>query len=286
MHTETDLLTLQRRIMAAVREPIFGDSRERSRMPARQGDVSEEFVETADLLITPSESLRPQERLELYHRQYWYRLLDSLGEDFPALRELLGEDEFWGLLEAYIEGPMTSSFTLRHLGAGLADYVTANPHLVSHPVHAADLALLEYALCEIFEAGERPAVAAKQLASTEIALQPFVRLLALRTDADARWHRSMKEETQPPPAEAAPGPVRFVAISRHGLGRVVQELPRAACSLVEAIAETHSLVEAMERVTEAELLGPDDADQVGAWFADWVARGWFCTVIDEGAVSC
>jgi hypothetical protein len=60
--------------------------------------------------------VQPEERLELYHRQYWYRLLDSIEEDFPALRLLLGRAPFWRLVEEYLLAAPPTSFTLRHLG--------------------------------------------------------------------------------------------------------------------------------------------------------------------------
>ena len=82
MPAERNLLGLQRRLLAALQEPIFGDSRSRSELPDRAGAVSEAFIQTANDLIAPSPTLQPVERLELYHRQYWYRLLDSIAEDF------------------------------------------------------------------------------------------------------------------------------------------------------------------------------------------------------------
>ena len=73
MPAEGNLLKVQRRFMAALREPIFDGSRSRSALPARAGAVSPTFIETANDLIAPSATLQPVERLELYHRQYWYR---------------------------------------------------------------------------------------------------------------------------------------------------------------------------------------------------------------------
>lgn len=146
MPPEGNLLSLQRRFMTALREPIFGDSRARSALPDRTGAVSAKFIETAEELITPSVSMNSMERLELYHRQYWHCLLDSMAEDFPALRQLLGDATFWQLIEAYLEATPPRSFTLRHLGADLAEFVASHPWLVPHPAHAEDLAHLEYVL--------------------------------------------------------------------------------------------------------------------------------------------
>ncbi len=173
MPSESPLLTLQRRFLGALREPIFGDSRARSELPPRAGDVSAAFVETADALVRPSASMRPVERLELYHRQYWYRLLDSLAEDFPALRTFLGEEGFWSAAEDYLEAEPPRSFTLRHLGQGLADFL-ARTATGPDAVHAAELARLEWSLCVAFEAAEHTPVApSDQAALPKLASAPI-----------------------------------------------------------------------------------------------------------------
>jgi hypothetical protein len=39
----------------------------------------------------PNDRLTSFERLEIYNRQYWFRLLESLHEDFPGLRAVLAK---------------------------------------------------------------------------------------------------------------------------------------------------------------------------------------------------
>ena len=266
---------LQRRFVAALREPIFEDSRARTDLPQREGGVSEDFGETARALITPSATLEPVERLELYHRQYWYRLLDSLEEDFPALRSLLGEDAYWRLLEAFVERVPPTSFTLRHLGRGLADFVAAHPDLVPHPVHTEDLARLEYALCAAFEAGEHPGVAAAELQSAQIDLQPHLQLLALRTDADDLWRKLLDDQPAGELRPASPEPTCFVVVFRQSLRLHVERVDEAAFSILSTLASTHSLEATMDQAsTQPSLLGDDAAARVRHWFGTWTSRRW------------
>jgi hypothetical protein len=275
MRGDAGLLTLQRRFMAALREPIYGQSRARSELPERSGDVSAAFVRTAEELITPSARLAPVERLELYHRQYWYRLLDSIAEDFPALRRLLGDEAFWRLMEAYLEARPPVSFTLRHLGAGLADFIAERADDVPHAIHAEELTRLEYALCLAFEAGEAAAVDPAELRQGRLALQPHVQLLALRTNADSLWRaagRGRRPAKLRPPSTS---PSRFVAVFRHDFGLHVERIPRAAFAILSAIRELGSLALAIARAAEAQgLLRARDASRVGVWFGLWSARGW------------
>jgi hypothetical protein len=269
------LLTLQRRVMAALHEPIVGDSRSRSDLPRRDLALSEDFARTARDYITPSATLRPDERLELYHRQYWYRLLDSLAEDFPALRALLGPDRFWRLIEDYLlaEPPRTPS--LRHLGAGLAAFIGA--HLDGHAltVHAQEVAQIEYTLCLLVEAGEGPALPPQALQDARIALQPFVRLLALRTNADTLWRRGSAGRGPGQPSRVTPTVSRWIALDRRAGMLRVRRLPRAAFALLDALDGRHTLDLALDHVLGMPgVLRRRDLNSVERWFATWIGDGW------------
>jgi len=263
--------------MTVLREPIYGDSRARSELAPRRGAVSAAFVSTANGLIAPSATLQPIERLELYHRQYWYRLLDSIAEDFPALRKTLGDEAFWRLVEAYLETTPPSSFTLRHLGASLADFVAAHHGLIEHPVHARDLARLEYALCATFEAAEHEPLHPQELAGGAVALQPHVRLLALNTPADTLWRAAAARRRPGPLRPPASVPDRFVVVFRRSLRLHVERLPRAAFAILSALEKARHLDLAMQHVaSQRGLLRRTDAAQITRWFAEWTARGWLC----------
>jgi hypothetical protein len=276
MQPEKPLLGLQRAFLRSLREPVFGESRARTALPVRDGQISDAFTDTADRFIKPSPSLQPVERLELYHRQYWYRLLDSIEEDFPALQRVLGVENFWRLIEAYLETAPSHSYTLRHLGAGLADFIGGHPELAgSHPIHALELARLEYALCEAFEAAEWPPVSPEQLAGESLALQPHLRLFALRTPADELWR--LDDEPIPDDLFGVPrDDTEFdVAAYRLRFKLHVERLDPAAFRLLQAIAEEGRLEMALERSGLAEAAEAVQA-QVSNWFRVWTERGWIC----------
>jgi hypothetical protein len=121
------------------------------------------------------------QRLEIYARQYWFRLLDCLYDDFPALRALLGGKRFMRLCENYLAAHPSTSWTLRDLGARL-------PAFITDPA-ARDVARVEWAQALAFDEALLPAVpaevlAAKDPAELRLALQPCALLLRLDHAAD------------------------------------------------------------------------------------------------------
>ena len=112
----SNLDELQREFFRALLLPLRGSSRNSTELSPSDEGHSPEFFRIADEIIKPGPSLTSAERLELYHRQYWFRILDSLAEDFPVLRKMAGDGIFWELIEGYLLGRPSRSFTLRHLG--------------------------------------------------------------------------------------------------------------------------------------------------------------------------
>src|ERR1035438_8767523 len=80
-----NLATLQREMAAAVMLPLTTD--EGMRAEAADGRA---MTEVAERFIAPNSRLSAFERLEIYNRQYWFRVLDALADDFPALRAVVG----------------------------------------------------------------------------------------------------------------------------------------------------------------------------------------------------
>src|SRR5262249_50194884 len=143
-----NLLEIQHRMFEAVTQPLEPGARMRSRH--RDGrpmkDVAAEFIK-------PNDRLSSFERLEIYNRQYWFRVLDALDEDFAGLRSIVGRGRFDALCEAYLEEYPSSSFTMRNLGARLESWLRAHTQWIRPRVDLAlDMVRLEWAEIEAFDA--------------------------------------------------------------------------------------------------------------------------------------
>src|SRR5580700_11074361 len=135
-----NLLELQRRMAEDVRRPLTADF-EMRRM-AEDGQSTEEIAAS---YISPNARLSSFERLEIYNRQYWFRLISAVSEDFPTLNALLGSRCFEPLMLAYLHRNPSTSWTLRDLGAKLPGFLASHPELTGRRYFlAVDVALLEW----------------------------------------------------------------------------------------------------------------------------------------------
>ena len=248
--------------------------------------------------IRPNGRLSSFERLEIYNRQYWFRLLDCLYDDFPGLRAVLGEKKFLGMCGAYLAEYPSRSFQLRNLGRQIGTFLTRHPRWADNRLAMAlDMAKFEFAQIEAFDAGELPALDAKNLvgrdaAELRIKLQSCISLLRLNFELD-EFAIALKKESAMH-TEAAEGKRRKIVTRRRSLpkrGRIFlavhrfknvvffKRMEEPAFILLEFMDQGLSVREAVARALprwmEAEPTR-DWAGMVRHWFANWAELGWLC----------
>src|SRR5581483_10513225 len=112
--SRAQLRELQRLMSSALFRPLTAGSGMQKRwMDGRK------MSEVAAQFIKPNDRLTSFERLEIYNRQYWFRILDCFYDDYPGLRAVLGGRKFEKLAKAYLAQFPSASFTLRNLGGRL-----------------------------------------------------------------------------------------------------------------------------------------------------------------------
>jgi hypothetical protein len=179
-----NLEAIQRAMAAAVMQPLTGHDTMRERLADGRP-----MAEVAASFIAPNSRLSAFERLEIYNRQYWYRLLNALAEDFPALRAVVGSARFDALSIVYLSEHPSRSFSLRNLGSKLVEWLTAHPEFTGrrHAL-AVDVARVEWAFVEAFDSAQRAPLTLAQVAALDgtsrLVLQPHLRLMALQYAAE------------------------------------------------------------------------------------------------------
>jgi hypothetical protein len=268
------LLEFQRRVAGALMSPV-------------NASVATE----ANQLVKANRRLTSTQRLDIYHRQYWYRILDSFNEDFPGLRAILGERAFQRLSHAYLAECPSQSFTLRNLGSRLEAWLNEHPEFAGKNLALAlDMLRLEWAHIEAFDNAERKAIGPEDLLELGpelvFALQPHITLLELQYPVDdlrVKLNENLEEHSPASNAVSAPAHRRivrryarlkpqraFLAVHRVEFTVYYRRLEPQEFNLLKAIVQGQSLGAALD--TEADL----DPRKVQAWFGNWAQLGWLC----------
>jgi hypothetical protein len=284
------LVELQRRMLTVVKQPLTTNYGMRSRMNGKS------VATEVEVFIKPNDRLNSFERLEIYNRQYWFRLLSGMSEDFPGLDALLGDRAFQKLSVEYLTAHPSSSFTMRNLGSHLESFLTAyeKPLEIERDL-LLDVARLEWAHIEAFDNGEAPPLTARQSAglqeSSHVALQPHLRLLSLRYPVDnyvVAIHREMDEPEVA--SNAFTGRKRghrkkhlqqlvreeiFLGVHRLDESIYYKRLDRDAFAILQSLDAGKTLGEALETA----LAGSDANEEAFAanlsgWFQNWGQLGW------------
>ncbi len=119
-------------------------------------------------LVRGDRGLPPADRLAVYANAYFARLHACLRGDFGALERALGADAFHDLVKTYLMIHPPTRPSLRHAGAHLAEHLATEPFaeiFARRCPYAADLARLEWAMTEAFDAEDAPVATLEQLAS-------------------------------------------------------------------------------------------------------------------------
>lgn len=287
------LADLQRQMAAAVMQPLTADEQMSPTAPDGR-DMSA----LAASFIAPNSRLTAFERLEIYNRQYWFRVLGALAEDFPALRSVVGANAFHALSIAYLTARPSRSFTLRNLGAGLADWLAVNPQIAGRRHRLAlDVARIEWAFVQTFDGAERTPLTLDQIATLDagsrLSLQPHLQLIALLYPADdlvLHLHQGEKHQSteagiehedaqQSRPARLPrlrPRPT-WVASHRVDFSVYYLRLTREQFLTLSAIRQGLPLADAIQTGFIASRIPPPRRPtQIQQWFAAWAELGWFC----------
>ena len=125
-----------------------------------------------DVVAPPREADRPT-MMGVYVNAYRLRLAEFLDEDFPALRVLLGDDDFEALVEAYIDENPSRLRNARWYATRLPEFMRESENWSANAL-AIGLALFERALTDAYDAADAPAQSIETLA--EFSPQDWPRL--------------------------------------------------------------------------------------------------------------
>ena len=257
----------------------------------------------AATFIKPNDRLTSFERIEIYNKQYWFRLIDCFYDDFPGLRALIGEKRFYDLTIAYLTKYPSNTFALRDLGDRLGKFLALQPHWIkTNPVLARDIVRLEWAHIVAFDGEILPPLEIDALldgrsdpAQLKLAFQPCITFLACEYPVDdyiltvrrreeprgeasnavseTTKRKAQKQVKQPRPQKT------WLAIHRLDHGVYYKRLEPEAYAICSALQKGLTLQAACERALRRRKIDPDFGIKLQAWFTQWASFGWFSRAI-------
>jgi hypothetical protein len=123
--------------------------------------------------IMPSRRQAAAERFAIYQAGYRLRLAEYLANDYPVLHNVLGDEGFGALAEAYIEARPSSHRNARWYARDLPDFMRL-PGPWQDIKAAIDLASFERALADAFDAADADMIEAAALAEVAAEDQPHL----------------------------------------------------------------------------------------------------------------
>jgi hypothetical protein len=272
------LREIQQRMGNAVMHPLTADDQAPRRLKTE-----------AEAIIKRNDRLSSLERLEIYSRSYWFRVLDSLVEDFPGVRAIVGVREFHAMSRDYLLAHPSRSFTMRNLGSHFVEWLEANrKRIAPNEQLALDMAQLEWAQIEAFDGAQGPVVTpeiwARAGENAGLTLQPYIRLIDARFAVDdllleikkledsnakiANWRRRRLAQIEPEEC--------CIVVHRAEYSVCYRRVEREAFQLLQALRSGGSLGEALEQAFSGSSVPQDRWPAlVQEWFSLWMNLGWF-----------
>ena len=112
-------------------------------------------------------------RLRIYADAYRLRLVEILGNDFPAARDALGESRFAESAERYLQVHPSTQASVRHVGSAFADWLATD---AGAPSGLHELARFEWLQAAAFDAIDAPTLGIHQVAALAPEAWPALRL--------------------------------------------------------------------------------------------------------------
>jgi hypothetical protein len=255
----------------------------RARGNASRAKLSEQSpAAEAKQWILPSRHLRPKERVEIYTRMYFSRLLECMEVDYPAVAHIAGEHAFEKLVRTYLLRHPSKHYSLNALGARLPEFLSGSVRVARRPL-LRDVAHLEQLMTVVFDAPQSNVLKSSDLAAIapeawENARPRLIEALRLA----AFDHRANAIVTSARQSQTLPELTRkktWVVVYRKEYVGWRMELTQPMHAVLTAMAERKTLREAIEAGAGVFRGSPEELQaQIFQWFAEWVGEGFFTAI--------
>ena len=238
-------------------------------------------LQEASHFIAPSKALNPLERIQIYHQQYWWRLLKCLQQNFPTVTRLFSTESFdQELAVPYLAAHPPSHWALSRLGETFPQWLEMHYHaqdryLVTHA------AQIDWAANHAFWVGSLPPAELTSLSVKQnLVLQPHIHLFSL--EGDLLSFREVMLENPPEYYNLNPFPSIHYGDQHFVLYRTPQnvvtwkQISRAEKVTLSLFSEGNTIQGACSVLEEMKGEVLEEAlCQIPFWFKQWTVLSWF-----------
>ena len=268
---------LEHWMQAVVIYPGGAEAGVRSR-PARE--LLPAAARDLESVVLPSKSLSSAERLEIYAHMYYARLIEVMEGEYPTLRQLFGAHEFAETCRRFVAKHPSRSRTLNSLSEKFPDFLARTLPRTSRNGLAVDVARIERAMEDVFDAPRAEPMTAAQFAAigatewetTALRVNPALRFLKLRYPANG-YMTSLRRGDKP----RVPRPrATCVIVFRRGFQVFRRDQEPEQFRLLQALAGGRPLAAAVRAGIGGNAGSADRvAKRLRSWFEEWAAAHLF-----------
>ena len=231
-------------------------------------------------VVLPSKTLTSVERVGVYQGMYMLRMIEALQGDYPGVAHFLGDHSLEHVVEDYAAAHPSVSYSFNPFGRHFPAFLRTSPR-IRRKAFVYDLARLELAVTEVFDAPESPQLSPEDVAKIPEAAWPKARLrpieafrvLAFDYPVNA-YLQTVKEGSEDHPEIRKKQ--TWVAVYRKNYEVWRLNLGRPAFDVLQAFTKGRPFGKVVNE--SARKLQGNAGDQLFRWLRDWVAEGMFQSV--------
>lgn len=281
-HVPLKLKKTQQWFASIISRPIDEESRMN---PISPSGVAME--EEAPLYIAPSPTLRPDERIQIYNQQYWWRLLNTLHDIFPLVTRLFGYHDFNQVIGIpYLYQYPPPDWCLIKIGDHLPDWVEANYEAPDKQL-VLDAGRIDCAFNLSFLAPEHermnPSTSEEAMLSQKLFLQPHIHLFDMDYNLFEFRQEFLKEKPDYWVENDFPNLLRekhyfFVLFRNRKNDLSWNEISEGEYHLLKKFQTGMTIDNACQWLEEQPSIYEKAMSNLHLWFQEWTARGWLTPV--------
>ncbi len=265
--------------------PTFKSFRDNIRPPENPLPYTEELADMQNAILSgnvaemnpderviPKPDFSPEDQVHSYINGYRFRLFDVVYDDYPALREVIGEDDFTTLLDNYIEATPPEHFNIARYVDQFPEFVRENAGTFEY-----ELCILETALSRIFDEEETSALLKEDLEGLDpesfmdqkLHPRQALKLFAFSYPVNAYYDRHLAGD-KPDTPEKTPS---YLAIYRHNDEMWRLDLEEREYLVLSSLFSGLTVGQSLEAAIPESHSGEEMMQSIGSWFSKWMSNG-------------